>query len=66
MQPLNIHAIMTRRKYFLLIVALLSAVCGVKAQNVAQAIWCADAKTLYFTYQSAVSVGSKFEGIRIP
>ena len=41
--------------------ALLAMVSGAKAESVAQAIWCAGNKTLYFTYREAVTTGSTFD-----
>ena len=54
--------IFLRMKKFLVFMMLLMAAVMAQAQNVAQAIYCADAKTMYFTYQPRVSVGSTFDG----
>ena len=43
-----------------MLVALLPAFQGARADNVAQAIWCSDSTTLYFDYCEAVTVGSKY------
>lgn len=48
-------------KYLTVLVTLLLAVQGVRADNVAQAIWCEGNKTLYFDYHSGTSVGSTYE-----
>ena len=50
------------RRVMLIVVALVAMVSVVKAASVAQAVFCSDAKTLYFTYQDAVLVGSQFDG----
>ena len=48
-------------RYLTVLVTLLLAVQGVKADNVAQAIWCENNKTLYFDYHSGTSTGSTYD-----
>lgn len=50
------------RKILFLAVALFAMANVAQAQNVAQAILCRDAKTLYFTYQQEVVEQSQFDG----
>lgn len=45
-----------------MILTLFTAIGGVKADPVAQAVWCAGNHTLYFVYQEPVTVGSGFDG----
>ncbi|MBQ9641834.1 MAG: BspA family leucine-rich repeat surface protein [Bacteroidaceae bacterium] len=49
-------------RYLTVLVTLLLAVQGVRADNVAQAIWCSGNKTLYFAYESQVSPNSTYDG----
>lgn len=41
---------------------LLAIALGAKAEDVAQVIWCAGNKTLYFTYEELKAVGDTYEG----
>ena len=50
------------KRLLILIVPLLLALQGARADNVAQAIWCSGNKTLYFDYCATVTAGSTYEG----
>ena len=50
------------KRMMFLVAALIAMVNVAQAENVAQAIYCRDAATLYFTYQEQVTAGSDYDG----
>ena len=50
------------KKFLFMLIALLPAFQGAKADNVAQAIWCDGNKTLFFDYCATVTEGSTYNG----
>ncbi len=60
--PSDSRDYMVMKKLLFMLVALLPAFQGARADNVAQAIWCNGNKTLYFDYRAtAVTVGSTYD-----
>ena len=53
---------MVMRKLLFILVTLLSASQGARADNVAQAIWCEGNHTLYFDYCATVTAGTTYSG----
>ena len=50
------------KKFLFMLIALLPAFQGARADNVAQAIWCDGNTTLYFDYCATVTEGSTYNG----